>query len=119
MHSSKIQRIAAATLFAFALSPAQASAGEEEDERMALGREVFTEIAVPQCGLCHILADAETDGEIGPILDQLKPDEARVHKAVTEGIGPMRPYVDLTEEQIDALSFYVATATGARTDEAQ
>jgi hypothetical protein len=42
-----------------------------------------------------------------------------VHKAVTEGIGPMRPYVDLTEEQIDALSFYVATATGARTDEAQ
>ena len=94
------------------LVPNHASA-EPDAEKLALGKEVFLERAQPACGLCHTLADAGSEGSIGPILDDLKPDAERVRQAVTNGIGPMRPYTDhLNEQEVDALSYYVATVTG-------
>jgi len=85
---------------------------ETDEEKFALGKEVFLERAQPACGLCHQLADAETEGSVGPVLDDLRPSADRVRQAVVNGIGPMRPYTDLSEEEVDALSFYVAKATG-------
>lgn len=88
------------------LSPA---AVRGEDERLALGREVFLERAEPACPLCHTLAEAGAAGEIGPSLDSLAPTPEQVRLAVTHGVGPMRPYADLSKEEIEALAHYVAS----------
>ena len=40
---------------------------------IAEGKQIFTQ----SCGTCHTLADAGTNGQVGPNLDQLKPDKAR------------------------------------------
>ncbi len=70
---------------------------------------------MPACALCHTLKEAEAEGAIGPSLDDLKPDAARVAKALRNGIGQMPAYRDrLTEQQIETLSRYVARATGAQ-----
>ena len=76
-----------------------------------LGRQVFVKLSTPQCALCHTLADAGATGKIGPNLDELKPTEDKVNIAVTQGFENMPAYDDvLTQEQIDAVSEYVATA---------
>src|SRR5689334_8586123 len=51
----------------------------------AAGKAVFT----ANCGACHALADAGTNGAVGPDLDQLKPDAATVQKQVENGGGAM------------------------------
>ena len=83
-----------------------------EEATLALGRKVFLEISKPPCGLCHTLADAGAAGEVGPILDELKPTADRVRTAVTNGIGPMPPNEGLTKEQIEAVALYVSTVAG-------
>lgn len=51
---------------------------------------------------------------VGPVLDDLKPNAARVNKALHDGLGAMPSFkATLTEEQIDALSYYVSRASGA------
>jgi len=94
------------------LGTSMPAVAETDEEKFALGKEVFLERAQPACGLCHQLADAETEGSVGPVLDDLRPSADRVRQAVVNGIGPMRPYTDLSEEEVNALSFYVAKATG-------
>ena len=80
---------------------------------LALGKEVFTEITQPPCGVCHTLADAGTTGTTGPYLDDEKPNEEDVKLTVTEGVGVMPAYGQLlTEEQIDAVAKYVSTVAG-------
>jgi mono/diheme cytochrome c family protein len=83
-----------------------------EEDKLALGKEVFLERAQPQCALCHTLADAEAIGEVGPNLDELKPDADRVKTAVTNGIGPMPANEILTDEEIEAVALYVSTVAG-------
>lgn len=81
---------------------------------LAAGREVFLNTAEPQCAVCHALAEAGSAGEIGPDLDALAPDAARVHAAVAGGVGVMPAYEGvLTPEQIDAVAVYVATVAGS------
>jgi mono/diheme cytochrome c family protein len=76
-----------------------------------LGRKVFTQIAQPPCALCHALAAAGASGSVGPSLDELKPDKARVLDTVRQGIGPMPRYEGkLTPEQIQAVADFVANA---------
>ncbi len=89
-----------------------AGAASADPARLELGKRVFTEIAEPQCGACHTLADAGTKGEVGPVLDALKPDASRVAAAVTNGIGVMPAFEDLTPEQVEAVALYVATVAG-------
>jgi sulfite dehydrogenase len=98
------------TLFAVALMAAAPFGAAAQD--LELGKAVFVERAQPSCGICHTLADAGTGGEIGPVLDQLKPDASRVKAAVTGGVGAMPAYADLlSAEEIDAVAQYVASAT--------
>ena len=94
---------------ALALSPAVARA---DDAALALGRAIFVEQGEPQCAVCHTLADAKSAGEVGPVLDVLKPDAARVVAAVTNGIGIMPAYDSLTPAQIAAVARYVSTVAG-------
>lgn len=78
---------------------------------MALGRKVFTEVAEPKCGVCHTLQDAGTTGEIGARLEEIQPDARRVAQAVRNGLGVMPRYEGkLTDEQIEAVAYYVARA---------
>ena len=83
-----------------------------DEARLLLGKKVFTELAEPRCAICHTLEDAGAEGEVGPVLDKLRPSEEKVRKAVTGGVGAMPPYENLTREQIDAVAAYVASVTG-------
>ena len=75
------------------------------------GKRLFTVGAQPACKLCHTLKDAAAEGAIGPSLDELKPDAARVAKAVKNGTGQMPAFTQLTEEQVQAIARYVEKAT--------
>jgi cytochrome c6 len=77
------------------------------------GRKLFTQTAVPACAVCHTLKDAGAKGEIGPDLDELKPDASRVEKAVRNGIGQMPAFKGLSDMQIKTLGEYVAAVTSA------
>jgi len=71
------------------------------------------------CGACHTLAAAGTDGKIGPNLDQLlatgaksptvvKGNYTRVLKAVTGGIGGRMPKGLVQGEQAQTVAKFVA-----------
>jgi len=65
-----------------------------------------------ECGVCHTLKSADSDGNIGPNLDLLKPTKAQVISAVTNGIGVMQAWEGiLTEEEIEAVAHYIFTNT--------
>jgi sulfite dehydrogenase len=83
-----------------------------EDAVYALGKKLFSSVT-PPCAICHTLRDANAEGMIGPVLDEIKPDEARVAKALRGGIGSMPSFGgSLKAEEIDALARYVARASG-------
>jgi mono/diheme cytochrome c family protein len=92
-------------LVALALTLALPARADEE------GRKLFLSVT-PACALCHKLKDAGATGEIGPSLDELKPDAARVVKALKNGIGQMPAFPHLTEAQVQALARYVEQAAG-------
>ena len=103
-------RLAAGLLVWGALAPACAA----DDAQLALGKRLFTQGAVPSCAVCHTLKDAGTQGAVGPILDELRPDEQRVATALRNGIGAMPSFkATLSEQQIAALAKYVAAASAA------
>lgn len=87
--------------------PAQA----DEAAQMARGKALFTTVT-PACALCHTLRDAGAEGAIGPVLDELQPDAARVARAVQNGVGAMPSFKDvLSADDIAALALYVSRAS--------
>ena len=77
---------------------------------MELGLEVYNNKAMR--GICHALQAAESVGEIGPNLDQLKPQIPRIIYTVTNGIGVMPAFESiLTFEEIEAVAYYVFNST--------
>ena len=79
----------------------------KSDDVFTLGKDVFLNKAV--CSTCHTLADADSNGQIGPNLNEIKPDKMRVINAVTNGIGVMPAYEgQLTTEEIEAVAHYVS-----------
>lgn len=80
------------------------------DDKMVLGLEVYSDKA--QCGTCHTLQAAGSEGSIGPNLDQLKPTIPQIIYAVTNGIGVMQAWEGiLTDEEIEAVAYYVFNST--------
>ena len=74
-----------------------------------LGKDVFLNKAV--CSTCHTLVDAGSYGQIGPNLNEIRPNKMRVIHAVTNGIGVMPPYEgELTSEEIEAVAHYVSVS---------
>ena len=81
----------------------------KSDSIFEMGKDIFLNKAV--CSTCHTLADANSSSQIGPNLNEIKPDKKRVVYAVTNGIGVMPAYEDqLTPEEIEAVSHYVSTS---------
>ena len=80
------------------------------DEKMTLGLDVYSNKA--QCGTCHSLQAAGSEGQIGPNLDMLKPQVQQIISAVTNGIGVMPPWEGiLTEKEIEAVAYYIFNST--------
>ena len=108
------------------LSPADFEAWVEEQKRLAReggsiqGKELFTQ----QCGSCHVLADAGTEGEVGPNLDEALQGvdadfilESIVDPSaeIAQGYQDAMPdnFGDLfTDPQLDGLVEYLLEATG-------
>tara|TARA_Y100000768_G_scaffold373106_1_gene341412 strand:- start:18 stop:326 length:309 start_codon:yes stop_codon:yes gene_type:complete len=77
------------------------------DELLILGKNIFLEKG--NCAACHVLVDAGSNGDIGPNLNQIKPDIGRVIMAVTNGIGVMPAYEGLlSSKEIEAVAKYVS-----------
>lgn len=75
------------------------------------GREIY-QSATPPCGACHTLADAQSQGNVGFDLDNLKPGAEQVEKAIIGGVGAMPPYQSsLSPEQVKDLVAYIVEAT--------
>jgi uncharacterized membrane protein len=80
------------------------ASGSDRAELVATGKDVFT----ANCGVCHTLADAKTDGNVGPNLDSAETDEGHVRSRVTFGKGGMPSFQGkLSDEEIDAVAAYV------------
>jgi mono/diheme cytochrome c family protein len=86
----------------------QASAGGGAE--LAKGKQLFTQ----SCGTCHTLADAGTNGQVGPVLDQVKPNEALVLKAIKNGgLGSGTMPANLyTGKDAQAVAKYVSSVAG-------
>ncbi len=75
----------------------------------AAGKQVF---ASAGCTGCHTLEDAGSSGNVGPNLDDAKPDEDLIHTRVTQGKGAMPSFADqLSDKQIADVVAYVYSAT--------
>lgn len=77
------------------------------------------------CGSCHVLADAGSDGAIGPSLDEVLPgqDEEMIRTSIVDpaaetaegfsaGVMPANYGDTLSAEELDALVGYLAGAAG-------
>ena len=80
-------------MLTLAFGVAHASDGDDA------GRRLFVKDATPPCALCHTLADAGASANVGPSLDELKPDAQRVTQAVKAGIGAMPAYTQLSGDR--------------------
>ncbi len=97
--------IAAVALVSGTAFTSVASANDEE------GKLLFLKGAAPACAICHTLEAAGAAGAVGPSMNELQPDAARVMNALKNGIGQMPAYSSLTPEQMKILSEYVAKAS--------
>jgi mono/diheme cytochrome c family protein len=78
----------------------------------AAGKQVF--LGASACGGCHTLADAGTNGQVGPNLDESQPDYELALDRVTNGQGGMPSFSStLSEQQIADVSAYVASVAGS------
>ena len=80
------------------------------DELFNKGKEVFLEAG--NCAACHTLSDAGSIAEIGPNLNQIRPQVQTILMAVKNGIGVM-PAMEgiLSDEEIEAVAHYVSTVS--------
>src|SRR5215208_2302026 len=75
----------------------------------AAGKKIF---ASAGCTGCHTLEAAGSSGNVGPNLDQAKPDRDLIHERVTNGKGPMPPFKgQLSERQIADVAEFVYSST--------
>jgi mono/diheme cytochrome c family protein len=85
------------------------STGGGTQQASAQGKQIFTQ----NCAGCHTLKDANTNGQVGPNLDDLKPDEATTARQVTNGGGAMPAFKgQLSGAEINAVAQYVASVAG-------
>ena len=88
--------------------PAAGGGGAAGDA--AAGKAVFTSAG---CTGCHTLADAGSNGNVGPNLDDAKPDAALVKERVTNGKAAMPPFKgQLSDKQIADVAAYVSSVAG-------
>ncbi len=108
---------------AWALSTdgSESSAPEAVPANLETGKDLF----VTNCGACHTLYKAGTDGVVAPNLDELlappgpvapDPDSIypRVLSSVNNGVGGRMPAGILSGQQAEEVSWFVAKVAGKR-----
>ena len=103
---------AAAALAVVALLAGPALIGAKADQPAAddataapQGETIFAD----NCGSCHTLERAGTNGSVGPNLDDANPDAATVEATVRDGEGTMPAFEGtLSDAEIKAVAAYVA-----------
>ncbi len=96
--------------------------GADESQLAAAGKQVFAGSA--GCGACHTLADAGTNGQIGPDLDEvlkgvsedkiridIVDPEAEIAEGYGAGVMPTNFEQTLSASELDALVAYLKEAT--------
>ena len=79
------------------------------DDQFDKGKQIFLDKG--NCATCHTLKDAKSNGNIGPNLNEIRPDIARVISIVKNGRGVMPAYEsELSNEEIQAVSYYVSVS---------
>ena len=97
----------------------ESASPEEVASNLQTGKELF----VTNCGACHTLAKAGTDGVVGPNLDDLlappsatPPDPAtikpRVLSAIENGVAGRMPKGILSGQQADQVATFVSQVAG-------
>ncbi len=87
-------------------------------QQVASSDENARDLFVVNCGACHVLEQAGTDGVVGPNLDELLGDgtpeanEPRVLSAIEMGVQGRMPAGILLGEQAEEVSEYVARVAG-------
>jgi cytochrome c oxidase subunit 2 len=109
------------------LSPADFEAWVEEQRRLARegGAVQGADLFAAQCGSCHVLADAETLGQVGPNLDEalqgadaefimesIVDPSAEIAEGYQDGVMPSNYGEIFTEPQLEGLVEYLLEATG-------
>jgi mono/diheme cytochrome c family protein len=96
---------------------------EASPESVPSNLEEGKQLFVTNCGACHTLAKAGTDGVVGPNLDELlappsptPPDpktiQPRVLSAIENGVGGRMPAGILTGEQAETVANFVSQVAG-------
>ena len=74
------------------------------DDMFNLGKEIFLNSG--NCATCHSLKDAGSVANVGPNLNEIRPDIGRVINSVTNGIGVMPAQLGiLSDEEINAVAY--------------
>jgi mono/diheme cytochrome c family protein len=105
--------------WAFTHQGSESASPEEVPSSLQEGKDLF----VTNCGACHTLAKAGTDGVIGPNLDELlappsasSPDPStikpRVLSAIQNGVGGRMPKGVLSGQQAETVANFVAQVAG-------
>ena len=98
------------TIFYIFIFNISSSKNINADDLFEKGKQIFLEEG--NCATCHALEDANSYGNIGPNLNEIKPNISRVLMAVTNGIGVMPAYQgQLSDEEIHAVATYVVEST--------
>ena len=88
------------------------------EDRVAESDETSKELFATNCGSCHTLASAGTDGVVGPNLDKLlgsgtpEGNEPRVLAAIENGINGRMPAGILAGAQAEQVADFVARTAG-------
>ena len=111
-------------LAALALSPVASGCGSDDEEEsrstpqpaeaeqpLSAEEERGRDLFVENCGSCHTLDAAGTDGAIGPNLDEAQADEEEVLAKIAEGPGAM-PENLVTGADAQAVAAFVAANGG-------
>jgi len=101
-----VLKLCATAVIALAILPLAAGCGGSEGASSSPGSKVF---ASAGCGSCHTLKAADAKGQVGPNLDELKPDETSVERQVRNGGNGMPSFKQkLSAKEIALVAGFVA-----------
>lgn len=106
--TQEVEESAAAETTPAETTPAETTPAGEAGDATA-GKQVFLSAG---CTSCHTLKDANSNGSVGPNLDDAKPPYSLVVDRVTHGKGVMPSFSDkLSETEIQDVAKYVSSVT--------
>src|SRR4051794_25867711 len=108
--SMKLRLLSVGVMLVFALAASACGSSKKgAASSSSPGAKVFAKAG---CAGCHTLKAANAEGQIGPNLDELKPDEDTVKRQVQNGGNGMPSFKDrLSGNQIAQVASFVASAT--------